>query len=186
MPLFSAEEARARATRAKSAAQILALEGKAYIADTVYDIFFSHSYQDAEVILGVKLEIEELGYKVYVDWVEDPEYDRNKITEAVALRLKLRMSNSKSLFFLASEKSGESKWMPWELGYFDGLKDKVAVLPVVKEKSSSNYYHGQEYLGIYPYVTRLYRERRGTLYIHKGPLVYVPFDRWLKGEKPSL
>jgi hypothetical protein len=39
--------------------------------------------------------------------------------------------------------------MPWELGYFDGLRERVAVLPVVKTQGA---YVGNEYLGLYPTV----------------------------------
>lgn len=41
--------------------------------------------------------------------------------------------------------------MPWELGFFDGTKGRVALLPVVQVDVNS--YHGSEYLGLYPYIT---------------------------------
>ncbi len=188
MPLFSIEEAQARAaahTRLKRASRILAKATQEYAPTSTYDIFLSHSYQDAQVILGVKLELEEMGLGVYVDWIEDPDFDRSTVTEAVAERLKSRMKNSSSLFFAASDKSPESKWMPWELGFFDGSKEKVAILPLDEKKSSTNYYHGQEYLGVYPYITRRYDDGRGTLFVHRAPLKYVKFQEWLKGDKPS-
>ena len=40
--------------------------------------------------------------------------------------------------------------MPWELGYFDGIKSTVAVLPVAK--SETNSFNRNEYLGLYPYL----------------------------------
>lgn len=40
--------------------------------------------------------------------------------------------------------------MPWELGFFDGFRTAVAVLPVAK--NSSETFSGQEFLGLYPYI----------------------------------
>ncbi len=34
------------------------------------DIFLSHAYDDREIVLGVALKIEDLGYSVYIDWRE--------------------------------------------------------------------------------------------------------------------
>ena len=45
-----------------------------------------------------------------------------------------------------------SKWCPWELGLFDGISNgKCCILPVIKEKK--DFYKGQEYLGMYPYLS---------------------------------
>jgi hypothetical protein len=61
------------------------------------------------------------------------------------------MRNSQSLIFATSSASSQSKWMPWELGYFDGFKPGyVAILPLVPSTYSD--FKGQEYLGLYPYV----------------------------------
>ncbi len=39
--------------------------------------------------------------------------------------------------------------MPWELGYFDGLRrGHVGILPIVQSPSAG--FNGQEYLGLYP------------------------------------
>ena len=40
--------------------------------------------------------------------------------------------------------------MPWELGYFDGFKSAVAILPITQ--TEQHLYSGQEYLGLYPYI----------------------------------
>ena len=37
-----------------------------------FDIFLSHSSKDKQLILGVKQLIEDSGYSVYIDWVDDP------------------------------------------------------------------------------------------------------------------
>src|SRR5450759_5060060 len=56
-----------------------------------FDIFLSHSSKDAELVEGLKLELEDKGFSVYVDWIEDSQLDRNKVTKDTALLLKSRM-----------------------------------------------------------------------------------------------
>jgi len=121
--------------------------------DKEYDIFLSHSKIDEKLVLGIKSNLEEMGYSVYIDWIEDKQLDRSQVTKNTAQTLKNRMNKSKSLIFVTTENSVRSIWMPWELGYFDGYKGKVAILPIKKSDTDTEY-KGQEYLGIYPYVTK--------------------------------
>ena len=58
-----------------------------------YDVFLSHSSKDASLILGVKYELEEKGFSVYVDWIDDSEIDRSKVTAENAAMLRDRMRN---------------------------------------------------------------------------------------------
>jgi hypothetical protein len=76
--------------------------------------------------------------------------------------------------------------MPWELGYFDGFKGKVAILPVVEGNVNTDAFTGQEYLGLYPYVTKgphptNYRE---TLIVRTSSTSGKPFDEWV-GERAA-
>lgn len=115
-----------------------------------FDIFLSHSYQDAEIVLGSKTYLEEKGLSVYVDWIMDPHMNRENVTSESAERIRKRMRQSKSLLYLATENAPKSKWMPWELGYYDGFNGNVAILPVLVAGTSA--FQGQEYLGLYPIV----------------------------------
>ncbi len=117
-----------------------------------YDIFLSHSYSDKELILSVKSELETYGYKVYIDWIDDKQLNREEVTKETAQKLKDRMDKAKSLVFVTTNNSENSKWMPWELGYFDGKNGKVVILPVLK--TSKDKFEGQEYLGLYPFLTK--------------------------------
>jgi hypothetical protein len=164
------------------------LESKGADIDT-YDIFLSHSSKDAQIILGILDSLNDLGYKVYVDWVDDPQLDRGNVTKATANTLRTRMIQSKSLLYATTQNASSSKWMPWELGYMDGKKDRAAILPVFETESSSSLtYKGQEYLGIYPYGiktgTRLNPEKE-ILWIFESPDTYVTFDDWIEGKKPK-
>jgi len=64
-----------------------------------FDIFLSHSSSDAILVAGLKLELEDLNYSVYVDWIEDAGLDRSRVTKETAFLLKERMRNSKSLIY---------------------------------------------------------------------------------------
>jgi hypothetical protein len=117
-----------------------------------YDVFLSHAFKDAELVEGIKLFLESKGLKVYVDWIENPELDRSKVSPGTAEVLREAMRHSKTLIYAASVHAAESKWMPWELGFSDALHGKVAILPVAPANQLIQAYKGQEYLGIYPYV----------------------------------
>lgn len=116
-----------------------------------FDVFLSHSSKDAELILGVKTMLEHQGLSVYVDWVDDAHLSRESVTSETAAVLRRRMRQSSSLIWAATEAASGSKWMPWELGYFDGYKpNQVAILPLVDRATDS--FQGQEYLALYPVV----------------------------------
>ena len=165
----------------EKAAAIETAEGK------TFDIFLSHSYSDKDSIKAIKQTIEVMGFTVYVDWIHDSHLDRSKVTKESADLLRKRMKQCRALFFVTSSASPESKWMPWELGYFDAFGQRVAILPLVVTATSSNDYKGQEYLGLYPYVTkaRAQGETKETLWIRESEKKYVWFSSWLKGEGPS-
>lgn len=150
----------------------------------VFDIFLSHSSDDAELVAGLKLKIEDLGYSVYVDWIEDPELNRASVNKNTALLLKERMNNCKSLIYAFSENASNSKWMPWELGYFDGIKGAVAVLPIAKSNKSD--FVGSEHLGIYYYIQidSIKDSDKMALWIHETETKYTLFTNWLTGTKP--
>lgn len=118
-----------------------------------FDIFLSHSFHDAELILGVRAVLQRAGKRVYVDWIDDPELDRMHVTKGTANRLRERMQQSTSMIYAATKAATTSRWMPWELGYFDGRKgpEAVAIMPLVSYQGESV---GQEYLGLYPTIER--------------------------------
>ena len=169
----------------KSADRILLEESSQPLR--VFDIFLSHSFQDAQLILVVKRGLEGLGYSVFVDWVEHPQFDRKHVTKEVAAFLRDVMQQSKSLFYVATDNSTHSNWMPWECGYFDGIKKLVAIMPVSRSDSGSDSFAGQEYLGLYYYVSggTLQGTNQEALWIHEDSSTYVLYDKWVLGDKPS-
>ncbi|MFW1582817.1 TIR domain-containing protein [Vibrio parahaemolyticus] len=193
MPLFRESDIRARAQAErnkqtntyKTSRQILNESFESFSRYVTYDIFLSHSSKDAELILGVKGTLEDLGYKVYVDWVDDHQLNRSSVDADTAELLRGRMKSSKSLLYVTTENATTSKWMPWECGYFDGLKEKVAIAPI--KTSSSNEFKGQEYLGLYPYcIKQNDTTGKARLWIHKSKDLYLSFDSWLEIQRNQI
>ena len=171
MPLFSSKELSTIRILEKGA---VSEEAK----DKQYDIFLSHSYDDNQYVEPIKQVFEDLGYSVYVDWITDKQLDRTCVTSESADKLRERMRKSKSLFYLTSEHASTSKWMPWELGFFDGLKQRVAILPITMSLVPVSEYRGQEYLGLYPYV--YHEDKLVDLKVRlKNPARVISFKDWI-------
>ena len=116
----------------------------------MFDIFLSHAYEDAQVIAGIKALLENEQFSVYVDWIEDAQLDRTEVTAITADTLRKRMRRCRFLLYASSKSSTTSKWMPWEVGYFDALRgeEAIGILPIVQSRGST--FPGQEYLNLYP------------------------------------
>lgn len=148
MPYYSASELRHRAGGIAASAARSELSHMDKSVGGTYDVFLSHSVHDEVLILGLKRELEQVNLCVYVDWIEDADLERSKVLPSTAARLRERMRSCRSLIYATSRNSTASRWMPWELGYFDGHhgQPKVAICPIEMGTGSI---HGQEYLGIY-------------------------------------
>ena len=150
-----------------------------------YDIFLSHAIVDADDndILGTKSLLEDFGYTVYLDWLEDPQLDRSQVSRRTAETLRRRMNCCKSLFYAVTPNSRISRWMQWECGYFDGRKSRTAIFPITRLRQE--YYSGVEFVGLYPYVDQaLDRYNQQRLWINRSSKIYVPFQDWLNGKEP--
>lgn len=152
--------------------------GKAFSFSRSYDIFLSHSFDDARVVRLVKEMLEESGHTVYVDWMEDDHLDRGRVNEATARILRERMNHCSSLIYLTSQSAVRSLWMPWELGYMDARTGRIAVAPVMEDDET---FQGREYLGLYPYLDLT----ENTFYIHRSPREWTGLNRWLGGANPE-
>ena len=146
-----------------------------------FDIFLSHSMTDAELILGLKRLLEAAGKTVYVDWIDDREVDRSQVSAENAEMLRSRMRQCASLFYVHSRNSSTSRWMPWELGYFDGFNGNAAILPVLPDEGTLDF-DGEEYLQLYPKVDMAELGATPRIYINRArrlePAEFQTFDRW--------
>ena len=149
-----------------------------------YDIFLSHSSLDKKLVLTLVDLFNEAGYSVYVDWLEDTQLDRSDVTRNTAQVLRNRMNDSKGLSYVATSNSTNSKWCPWELGYFDGKKKgRCCILPIMESQT----FCGQEYFGLYPYLEyAMYSDkRRYEFWVNNQENdEYVILRDWLNGKEP--
>ncbi len=156
MAFITKSEVRAaafRATRYRSAQSILEASLESYKEAEPFDVFLSHSSDDQELVLGVMKLLQDQGLTVYVDWVVDDLLDRNSVNKNTANTLRDRMKHANAMIYIATDNSTYSKWMPWELGFFDGYKpDHIAILPVLGDEDYK--FEGREYLTLYPLVSR--------------------------------
>ena len=130
--------------------RVLAEAASVSLSET-FDVFLCHAVRDAEIVQGAKVLLERRNLKVYVDWIVDPEMDRSAVTAGTADILRQRMKNSRSLLYLFSANSKRSRWMPWELGFFDGFNGTVGILPI-RPTTGALDFSQEEYLGLYPKV----------------------------------
>jgi hypothetical protein len=164
------------------------------LAPTRFDIFLSHAYEDKATVTGVYSLLKVSGFSVYVDWIHDRHrFDRTKVTAANAAILRERMHQCSALFYVTTKNHGESRWMPWECGYFDGYDSKklsetiqaghVAILPVLE--SATTGFQGVEYLGLYPIAQKGSLPMRNVnIHNQQSPARYLHFDQWVSNGHP--
>jgi hypothetical protein len=111
-------------------------------------VFLSHSSKDHELLPGVVLILENHGGRVYVDERDNELSDANGLDAAARLRDVVKACRKFVLF--VTERTKDSKWIPWELGLGDGNKNpyNVAIFPSA-ERSYDQSWSEQEYLGLY-------------------------------------
>lgn len=153
---------------------------------THFDIFLSHSYLDREEVEGIYIELTNKGYSVYVDWIVDPQLNRGNVTKENAEKIRNRMKSSKSLLLAISTNAQLSKWMPWELGFVDGLRGQCAIFPVSPDATPPKTFNRSEYLLLYPYVKLAEIDFRKDLYIIESANNYTAMADWVRRQaKPT-
>ncbi len=91
---------------------------------------------------------------MYVDWIDDPQLERSRVTSGTADTIRNRMRECKAMVYATSSAAAESRWMPWELGFFDGYRGSahISIMPILK--TSWDTFAGLEFLGLYDLVHR--------------------------------
>ena len=89
--------------------------------------------KDKLLVFGVYLILtEDFNKKVYVDWIVDPFLSDTR--DKVALRnkrmLQIRMIQSNKLQLLKTVNYSVSKWVAWEIGFFNGKSNNLFILRV--------------------------------------------------------
>jgi hypothetical protein len=94
------------------------------------------------------------------------------------------MQCAKSLIYITTENVENFKWMPWQLGYFDGLREKVAIMPIKDAILAS--YHSKEFLSVYPYITRDNALQEDRLLINKDSKNHTSIENWFKTKNSNI
>ena len=113
--------------------------------------------------------------------------NRTNVSEETARRIIQAMKKCRGLLHLYSPSSSVSKWCPWEVGVFSGIKDfKCANLPLTEDYNED--FKKQEYLEIYPYVeyAKVMGTNKDEFWIYDGPNKYVTLSGWLNGTNPYV
>lgn len=102
-----------------------------------YDLFISHSLKDSDKVRRIVSLANQAGLSCYVDWTADNDFlKRSMVSEYTVEVLKARMRQSRNLLFLSSENSRQSKWVSFELDYYQknvGRKIYMIVLNGIDE-----------------------------------------------------
>ena len=148
-----------------------------------FDIFLSHSYKDKFLVAGLREAIKEAGFSVYVDWIEDPHLDRSNVTREAVELIRTRMMYCKSMIYAFSDNTVSSMWMPWELGFMDGVKERVTIMQVNEEiEEDTINYRRREYLSLYNIADFFGRGLWVNGYDRNGTITY---SQWLAGMNPA-
>jgi hypothetical protein len=114
----------------------------------LFDIFLSYSSKDAVAVVGLYHWLVPR-YRVYLD-----RFDRllnpAVVTRATATIVRRRIVQSRSLFVATSQHALASDWVPWEMGFADGLMNKAAVLFIAPRANVP--FNRQSYFELYPEV----------------------------------
>ncbi len=146
---------------------IMAKDASEYNVFKTYDVFLSHSFSDARIVYGLKSALQDSGLSAYVYWIDESAC-ATKVTPETADRLRCRMKSCRALLYATSDNSQNAKWMPWELGYFDGTRGKVAVCPITDSSS----FDGRGYLGLYPIMEK-------DFWLWKDGHLYKKLHTWI-------
>lgn len=109
------------------------------------NVFLSHSHKDKELVQYLQNMFLSLGIDLYIDWNDK---DISTVTDRkTAEQIKKKIDSMEYFFILATNNAMLSRWVPWEIGIADALKqDKICIIPV---EDDSGDFIGNEYLQIY-------------------------------------
>jgi hypothetical protein len=105
--------------------------------------FLCHSHKDEDLVQGIINLLKESGWNIYVDWADSAMPETPNIETAKKIKDKILENNY--FLFLATENSVVSRWCPWEIGFADGKKENIFIIPT----SHGMITYGNEYLSLY-------------------------------------
>jgi hypothetical protein len=138
------------------------------------------------------LILENHGARVYADH-DDPSLP-GKDCVAIADHLREVIRECRKFVMLASPRSKDRKWIPWELGLGDGIRkpQNVALFPSAENATETEWLN-QEYLALYPKITWGFingqeidgKPRWRWLVWNQRNNTGEPLEDWLQRDEPS-
>lgn len=96
-----------------------------------FDFFISHSSNDYSLVQRLIQNLNEKNCNVYCDWINDTDYLKRKLVCEATLRvIEKRIEQSKSIMFVGSQYSYNSKWVKYELNYAYSLRKPIYIVNV--------------------------------------------------------
>ena len=116
---------------------------------------------------------------IYID-KEDAKLP-SRTNKRTALRLKEQIERCNKFVLVVTQHSKESSWIPWEIGYADGVKDikDIAIFPCnnsLVDKTDNNTWAGQEYLGLYPRI--VFDSNDNVLWVVSSENCNMTLENW--------
>lgn len=154
---------------------------KAASRSVVGATFLSHSTLDIKILPTIINILEGHGATTYVD-KKDPTLPTVTSPQTAAI-LRNNISRCAKFVLLVTVNSGQSKWVPWELGLADGEKspNKIALFPV-SEEPNDHAWAEREYLGLYDRIVwdKFEGQAQEWVVMNHHDHTGVPLGQWLK------
>jgi len=143
------------------------------------NVFLSYRHKDKDYVTRVIEFLEKFDINIYVDYLDETLDD--KTIESIAVELRTRISGCTKFISLSTPNSGNSKWMPWELGLGDRIVNykNVAMLPLTNNEYM---WTDQEYGNIYGKIESRYSQSNSDIndWMVKYPDgTTIGFSQWL-------
>lgn len=116
-------------------------------------IFLSHKHDESEELKDAIALLKKHGVNVYIDHNDEDMPAHTSGTTADKIKRKIK--ENRKFVFLATDKAIASKWCNWELGFGDAHK-YISNIAILALKEDSTNWTGNEYLQIYPIISRKY------------------------------
>lgn len=104
------------------------IESEQLEQDKNFDIFVSHSSYDRSDVIDFSKLLNDTGLHTYVDWISDLHFLKRDFLGRHTVDVLLnRLRQSKILIYYHTQSSESSYWIPWEIGYFMGMKKNIFI-----------------------------------------------------------
>lgn len=105
-----------------------------------FDYFISHSFEDNELVIQIKNEMNRLNLHVYCDWLNDTDFlKRTYASEYTKIVLKKRIEQSAKVLFLRSKNTNDqqnnffSEWVEMEIAYAKKLNKDIECIDLIQD-----------------------------------------------------